>query len=63
MVTSLGYQFINDAGYPLSNVLPNIEDAEDVGRYEISGFIYELKHDSTAQVYFLRLVRRVSNTE
>lgn len=43
--TILGYQFIKNNGYPLSNVQPTLEEAEDVARCEEAGRFYRVEQN------------------
>lgn len=43
-VTVLGYQFIRDDGFPVSNIQPTIEEAEEVAKFS-SGRFYRVEQN------------------
>lgn len=55
----IGYQFINKYGYPVGNVQPTLEDAEEVARFDVSGCFYTVnKPDEVDGPLYLCLVCR-----
>lgn len=42
----IGYQFINKDGYPIGNVQPTLEAAEDCAKFEVVGHFYSVNLDS-----------------
>lgn len=50
----LGYQFINSAGFPVGNVQPTLEEAEETARFHEVGRFYSIEQTEHGQV-FLRL--------
>ena len=47
----LGYQFINESGYPVGNVQPSLEDAEDVARFDEIGRFYSIEQTEHGQLF------------
>lgn len=47
----LGYQFINEHGYPVGNVQPTMEDAEDVAKFDNVGRFYSVEASETGQLF------------
>ena len=43
-IAILGYQFIRDDGYPVSNVQPTLEEAEEVAKFS-SGRFYRVEQN------------------
>jgi hypothetical protein len=48
----VGFQFINGAGYPVGNIQPTLEAAEEVARFEETGRFYSV--EKTEHGLFLR---------
>ena len=46
----LGYQFISASGYPVGNILPTLEDAEEVARLDEAGRFYSIEQTAEGQV-------------
>ncbi len=47
----LGYQFINEHGYPVGNVQPTMEDAEDVAKFDGIGRFYTIEQSDKGQIF------------
>ena len=47
----LGYQFINASGYPVGNVQPSLEDAEEVARFDEIGRFYSIEQTEHGQLF------------
>lgn len=47
----LGYQFINSAGFPVGNVQPTLDAAEEVARFEETGRFYSVEQTETGQLF------------
>ena len=47
----LGYQFINASGYPVGNVQPSLEDAEEVARFDEIGRFYSIEQNEFGQTF------------
>ena len=47
----LGYQFINESGYPVGNIQPSLEDAEDVARFDEIGRFYSIEQTEHGQLF------------
>lgn len=47
----LGYQFINDAGFPIGNVQPTLEAAEEGTQFEESGRFYSVEKTEQGQIF------------
>ena len=43
---TIGFQFINEYGYPLGNVQPTLEEAEHIARFSERGRFYRIKRNS-----------------
>ena len=48
---TLGYQFINENGYPVGNVQPTMEDAEEVARFDEVGRFYSVEQTELGQIW------------
>ena len=48
---TLGYQFINENGYPVGNVQPTMEDAEVVARFDEVGRFYSVEQTELGQIW------------
>ena len=48
---TLGYQFINENGYPVGNVQPTMEDAEVVARVDEVGRFYSIEQTELGQIW------------
>lgn len=44
-IAILGYQFIRDDGYPVSNVQPTLEEAEEVAKFSSAGRFYRVEQN------------------
>lgn len=47
----LGYQFINERGYPVGNAQPTMEDAEEVAKFEDIGRFYTIEQTAEGQTF------------
>ena len=47
----LGYQFINERGYPVGNAQPTMEDAEDVAKFDDIGRFYTIEQTPEGQIF------------
>lgn len=47
----LGYQFINEHGYPVGNVQPTMEDAEEAAKLEDIGRFYSIEQTELGQTF------------
>ena len=47
----LGYQFINESGYPVGNVQPSLKNAEDVARFDEVGRFYSIEQTEHGQLF------------
>ena len=47
----LGYQFINERGYPVGNVQPTMEDAEEVAKFDDIGRFYTIEQTAEGQIF------------
>lgn len=47
----IGYQFINSAGFPVRDVQPTLEDAEEVARFEETGRFYSVEQTERGQLF------------
>ena len=48
---TLGYQFINENGYPVGGVQPTMEDAEAVARFDEVGRFYSIEQTESGQIW------------
>lgn len=51
MNTILGYQFIRVDGFPIGNVQPTLEDAEEVARFDEVGRFYSVEQTEHGQIF------------
>lgn len=49
--TVLGYQFISDTGFPVSNAQPTLEEAEEVARFHEIGRFYSVEQTEHGQTF------------
>ena len=47
----LGYQFINESGYPVGSAQPTMEDAEEVARFDNIGRFYTIEQSNEGQIF------------
>ena len=47
----LGYQFINESGYPVGNAQPTMEDAEEVAKFDDIGRFYTIEQSDEGQIF------------
>ena len=47
----LGYQFINESGYPVGSAQPTMEDAEEVARFDNIGRFYTIEQSDEGQIF------------
>lgn len=47
----LGYLFINSAGFPVGNVQPTMENAEEVARFDEVGRFYSVEQTETGHLF------------
>ena len=47
----IGYQFINSAGFPVGNVQPTMEHAEDAARFDEVGRFYSVEQTEFGQMF------------
>lgn len=47
----IGYQFINESGYPEGGVQPSLEEAEEVARFDEVGRFYSIEQSEHGQLF------------
>ena len=47
----LGYQFINESGYPVGNAQPTMEDAEEAAKFDNIGRFYTIEQSDEGQIF------------
>ena len=47
----LGYQFITENGYPVGNVQPTLEEAEESARFDEVGRFYSVEQNEYGQTF------------
>jgi len=58
--TILGYQFFNDAGFPVGYVQPTLEAAEEIARFEETGRFYSLEKTKQGQMFLRYQYRKTA---
>lgn len=47
----IGYQFIRDDGFPVGNIQPTLEEAEEVARFDKVGRFYSVEKTEHGQIF------------
>lgn len=47
----LGYQFVDDAGYPVGDVQPTMEATEELARFHEAGRFYSVEKTEHGQLF------------
>ncbi len=58
--TILGYQFFNDAGFPVGYVQPTLEAAEEIAQFEETGRFYSLEKTKQGQMFLRYQYRKTA---
>ena len=51
IITILGYQFIGASGYPVGNVAPTLEEAEEIARFDEVGRFYSVEQTEHGHLF------------